>query len=202
MSAAEILGAAFGLMCVWLTVRQNIWCWPTGLLNNVFFIVLFVQDRLYADLVLQVFYIFLGLYGWWHWLYGGQARDTLPVTRTPARWATALALLGVAATLGLGLGLREAARWMNAPPASWLWWDSATTVACLIAQWMLARKLLENWMVWIATNVSYVGLYWTKQRFLLCALQTVFIALSVKGYRDWRRSLAGAAPQAAGGRPD
>ncbi|HXG65859.1 MAG TPA: nicotinamide riboside transporter PnuC [Blastocatellia bacterium] len=189
MSVAEILGTVFALLCVGFTVRQNIWCWPTGILNNIFFIVLFVKDRLYADLALQVIYIALGFYGWWMWLYGGKRRSRLPVSRTPAFLLWSLAAVFVVATFLLARALNKAAVLMGVPGPDFVYWDSATTVACLIAQWMLGNKLIENWPVWIATNVSYIGLYSLKHRYLLSALQVVFIVLSVIGYLRWKREL-------------
>jgi nicotinamide mononucleotide transporter len=188
MDKTEIIGTAFALICVWLTVKQNIWCWPTGILNNAFFLALFVKDRLYADLLLQVIYIALGFYGWWMWLYGGENRAELPVSQTNERVWLRLAAIFVFGALLLAFGLKEFARAMNFPPASFLYWDSATTVACLLSQWMLTKKLLENWIVWIATNLSYIGLYAMKERPLLCALQVVFIVLSAIGFVKWLKS--------------
>ncbi len=66
----EIFGVIFGVAGVWLTVRQNIWCWPVGLVNIILYLYIFFQVRLYADMGLQAFYIALSLYGWWHWLHG------------------------------------------------------------------------------------------------------------------------------------
>ncbi len=185
----EIIGIAFALICVWLTVKQNIWCWPTGILNNIFFIILFAELRLYADLFLQIIYIWLGFYGWWMWLYGGENKTELKVSKTKKETWLLLFVIAIAGTFLLAFGLKEFAKAMNFPPASFLYWDVATTVCCLIAQWMLTTKLLESWIVWIATNISYIGLYAMKERPLLCALQIIFIVLSAKGFVDWLRSM-------------
>lgn len=203
MSWIEILGFATGVACVWLTALENIWCWPVGLANNVFFLALFVKDRLYADCLLQVIYLALGVYGWWFWLHGGRGRAELPVSRTPRAAWPALAALFLAGTAALALLLSRGAGWLGVPPPDRLWWDAPTTVACLVAQYMLTRKWLANWAVWIATNLSYIGLYAVKGRLLLAALQVIFIAISVQGYRVWRAQLAGGegegAPAAAPG---
>jgi nicotinamide mononucleotide transporter len=188
MDKTEIIGTAFALICVWLTVKQNIWCWPTGILNNAFFIALFVKDRLYADLLLQVIYIALGFYGWWMWLYGGVNKSELLISQTSGRVWLRLAAIFIFGTLLLAFGLKEFAHWMGFSPASFLYWDSATTIASLVAQWMLTKKLLENWVVWIATNLSYIGLYAIKERPLLCLLQVVFIVLSAIGFCNWLKS--------------
>lgn len=189
MSWVEITAIAFTLLCVWLTVRQNIWCWLTGIIGNIFLIVIFAKDRLYADLFLQVIYIALGFYGWWMWLYGGDNKTELPVSRTDARTWLQLAACSVFGTFILAFALREFASAMGFPPASFLFWDSSTTVACLIAQWMLTKKLLESWFIWIATNISYIFLYAMKERFLLCLLQIILITFSVIGFFNWLKSL-------------
>jgi nicotinamide mononucleotide transporter len=188
MNWIEITAIAFTLICVWLTVRQNIWCWLTGIIGNVFLIIIFAKDRLYADLFLQVIYIGLGFYGWWMWLYGGANKTELPVSQTSARTWLQLAAIAFFGTFILAFALREFARTMDLQPASFLLWDSSTTVACLVAQWMLTKKLLESWFVWIATNISYIFLYAMKERFLLCLLQIILISLSVMGFVNWLKS--------------
>jgi nicotinamide mononucleotide transporter len=189
VNATEWIGTIFGLLCVWLTAKENLWCWPTGLANNLFFAMLFGHDRLYADFSLQIVYVALGLYGWYEWLRGGPNRETLAVSRTPSRIGLLLAPLFLLSTVAIVWSLRQAVAWVGAPAPDYLYWDSATTAAALVAQWMLARKWLENWVIWIGTNVSYIALYGVKGRFLLCLLQVMFIWLSINGFRRWRRSL-------------
>lgn len=80
MSTIEIIAVIFGLLCVWLTVRQNIWCWPTGLVQVSLYIVIFYQAKLYSDAILHVIYVFLQFYGWYHWLHGKPEDEQIPVT--------------------------------------------------------------------------------------------------------------------------
>ncbi len=112
----------------------------------------------------------------------------LPVSRTPA-WAwAAIALVVPLAWMGLAAGLVLAARYLKQEPPTLLAWDTGTAVACLVAQWLLTRKWIETWPIWIATNVSYLFLYAVQDRFLLALTQMAFIALSVQGWREWTRS--------------
>ena len=85
MGIVEVIGVVTGALSVVLAVRRNIWTFPVGLANNVFFFVLFVDAGLYADAALQVVYAILGIAGWWAWLHGGVGRTALLVTRTPRR---------------------------------------------------------------------------------------------------------------------
>lgn len=189
-SASEMLSVVTGLACVWLTVRQHPACWPVGIVNNVFLSIVCAQDRLYALLFLQQVYILLGLYGWWHWRFGGEGESPLEVSRTARGTWAILALAAPVAWWGLARGLVWAAAALSQDPPVFVVWDSGTTVACLIAQWMLTRKLIETWPLWIATNVSYVFLYGAQDRFLLAATQLAFIALSVQGWLAWRKGAA------------
>jgi nicotinamide mononucleotide transporter len=186
VNAWEIAGVLFGVASVWLIVRENVWGWPTGLVNVALFVVVFWQARLYADMGLQVVYVVLCAYGWWAWTHGRGGGGPLEVTRTPraARWL--LAAGGAAGALLVGWLLR------GHTDAALPFWDSTTTSFSLVAQWMQTRKWLENWWVWIAVDAVYVGIYVAKGLFPTAGLYVLFLGLAVQGARRWRRGLAGA----------
>ncbi len=193
LSLTEALGFATGGTCVWLCVREHIWNWPLGLANNVVFFVLFWQSRLFADMGLQVVYFAFGVYGWWNWLYGGQRHGALAVSRTSASEWVALALLAPLATWGLWAVLVEV---HGASP----FWDAATTALSLVAQYLLCRKRLENWIVWIAVDAIYVPLYLSRNLHLTALLYAVFLVMCIVGLRAWlpgRRTLQRASEAAA-----
>jgi nicotinamide mononucleotide transporter len=183
MTAIEALAALFGVVSVYLSVRQNIWSWPTAIVNVGLYTIVFYQSRLYADMGLQVIYVVLSFYGWYQWLYGGKNRTELPVSRTPRRVGMILVLLGIAATGTLGSILHRTTN------AALPYLDSTTTSTSLIAQWMMTRKLLENWLVWVAVDVVYIGMFIYKSLYLTAGLYLVFLVLSATGYFRWRRSL-------------
>jgi nicotinamide mononucleotide transporter len=168
---------------VWLTVRQNVWCWPAGLVNVSLFAVVFLHARLYGATSLQVVYVALCLYGWYEWLHGGTGHGRLVVSRTPALWVAGLGLGGVAFAVAFGLFLKL--RTDEVLP----FWDSATTAFSLVAQWMTTRKWIENWVVWIAVDVVYVGMYVSQRLYLTALLYAVFLVLAVAGLLEWRRSM-------------
>jgi len=187
VSPYEAVGVSFGIVAVWLTTRQNVWCWPTGLVNVGVFTVVFYQVRLYADMGLQVVYVGLLVYGWHRWLHGGPGHGTLAVSRAPAGALAALALIGTAGAALLGMALHRHT------DAALPFWDSATTSFSLVAQWMQARKWIETWILWIAVDVVYVGIYLQRRLYATAVLYAVFIALALVGLVEWRRSLARAA---------
>ena len=181
----EVLAVVFGIASVYLSTRENIWSWPTALVNVALYFVVFFEAKLYADMGLQVVYFVLSLYGWYEWLYGGENRTELHVSRTPRRLGVRLLVIGVASALLLGTLL---ARFTD---AALPYVDSATTSTSLVAQWMMTRKILENWAVWVAVDVVYVGMFIFKRLYLTAGLYAVFLALAVMGYIQWKRSLEG-----------
>ena len=148
----EVLGFISGAVCVLLVVEQNIWNFPVGIANNVFFIFLFLSARLYGDMSLQVVYIVLGLTGWWQWLYGGVGRTELQINHASSREILILFFIGAVATAGM----REYFIRVN-DSAPFL--DALTTALSLIAQYLLNGKRIENWFVWITADMIYIGLY-------------------------------------------
>lgn len=190
ISVTEAWGFATGGLCVWLVVREHLWNWPIGLANNVCFFVLFWQSRLYADMGLQVVYFALGAYGWLNWIYGGDNRTPLKISRT--RRTEWFALLG-AIPLGT-LALQQVLLKLNGAAP---FWDSLTTVISLGAQYLLCRKRLENWYLWIAADIIYVPLYFSRELPLTAVLYAVFLGMCLLGLRAWRASERGPAGRAA-----
>ena len=184
MSTIEIIAVVLGLACVGLTVRQNIWCWPTGLAMVALYIVIFYQVKLYSDMLLQVIYVFMQLYGWWAWLRGGPKHSQLIVTRSPWENLILLAILCIVGTMTLGSVM---ARYTD---ASFPLMDALTTAASLIAQWLMGRKKLESWLIWIIVDVVSIGLYCAKELYLTGGLYTVFLILATIGYFSWKRSMS------------
>ena len=191
MNKLELVAALIGAISVWLSVRQNIWSWPTAIVNVVLYSIVFYEAKLYADMGLQVVYAVLSVYGWYEWLYGGAGRTELRVTRTGVRIGAVLALIAAVGSVVLGTALHRGT------DAALPYMDASLSSTSLVAQWMMTRKLLENWLVWIAVDVLYVGMFIFKGLFLTAGLYAVFLALAVQGYLGWRRSMAGAAPAPA-----
>ena len=179
----EVLAVIFGIVSVYLSTREHIWSWPTALVNVALYFVVFYEAKLYADMGLQVVYFALSLYGWYEWLYGGENRTELHVSRTSRPLGVRLLLIGVASAMVLGTLL---ARFTD---AALPYVDSATTSTSLVAQWMMTRKILENWAVWVAVDVVYVGMFIFKHLYLTAGLYAVFFGLAVTGYVQWKRSL-------------
>lgn len=184
MNWLEAVSAVLVLVSVYLSTRQNIWAWPTALVAVILFGVVLWQQRLFAGVGLQACFAVISAYGWYHWLFGGENRTELRVTRTPLATAGLLVVAWALGTLAYGWVVITVA---DDPTLPWL--DAALSVASLLAQWMLSRKLLENWLVWVTVNVAYVGMFYSQGLVIYAALYVVLFFLAGKGYIDWRRGL-------------
>ena len=179
----EVAGALSGALGVWLTVRRSVWCWPVGMVNVALYAYVFLQARLYSDAGLQLVYFAMSGYGWWAWLRGGAGGHELPVARTPRPFLLALLGAGLLGTMSLGTLLSRHT------DAALPFFDAGTTSFSLVAQLLMTRKWIENWVLWIAVDVVYVYMYVVKDLYATALLYTVFLGLAVAGLRAWRRSL-------------
>lgn len=180
----EAFAFVTGALCVWLTVRESIWNFPVSLLNVAAYFEVYARSRLFADAGLQVVYFVLGVMGWWMWLRCGQDAAPLRVDRCGPLELIASAAFIAAATVGLWQLLHRVG-------GSASFWDALTTSISLVAQWLLNRKRLENWVAWIVVDIIYVPLYLYKELYLTAVLYAIFLAMAVMGlrawYLDWRK---------------
>jgi nicotinamide mononucleotide transporter len=182
-SLTEALGFVTGVICVWLLAKQNIWNWPIGIGNNLFYVVVFLRSGLYADSALQVVYAALAVYGWWTWLHQ-EPGEELPVTRTTGPVWLWLSISTVASAFLLW-GLLSRFTDSIVPG-----WDGMTTAISLAATWGQCRKLLESWYLWILVDLIYIPLYVYKGLKLTAVLYAIFLALCIGGWRAWSLALA------------
>ena len=183
-SCLEAVAVVFGIVSVYLSTRENIWSWPTALVNVSLFTALFLESGLYSDTGLQVVYFALSVYGWYEWLYGGAGHTSITVSSTTRKTWTVMGGIGVIAWLIL------ATVTSHLPGTKLPYLDAATTTVSLLAQWMMTRKLLENWIVWIVVDVVYVGMFIYKGLYLTAFNYGIYLALAVLGYIAWKKSIA------------
>ena len=176
----QVLGFATGAACVLLAGLRNVWTYPIGIANNVVLFLVFLGAGLYAAAGLQVVYLAFGVHGWWRWTRKIEQSPTY-IARTPrAAWP----LLAVA-----GLGGAAVLLWLltSFTDSQVAVADALTTAVSLVAQYMLNRKWIENWFVWIGVDVVFVGLSIAAGLWIIAALYALFIGLCLFGYGSWRR---------------
>ena len=184
MNALEIVAALLGLINIILIVRRSIWNYPFGLAMVAISGWLFVQPdvKLYSDAGLQDFFFVVQLYGWWNWSRAqASAGEVVVLALTPATRAAILGAIG-AATIGWGALMHRFT------DASLPWWDAFIAMASVAAQLLMARRYLENWILWIAVDLVAIGVYATKGLMLFAILYAAFLILSIMGLAEWRRA--------------
>ncbi|WP_214626043.1 nicotinamide riboside transporter PnuC [Paenibacillus agaridevorans] len=177
----EIVATTTGLLSVWLTARQNIWAWPVGLVNVGCFFFMFLEVKLYADMMLQVVFFVLSIYGWIVWLTKREGAKVRPTRNLTKPLAILLGMLAVAVTALWGY-LLHAHTDASIPYA-----DAFIATLSLIAQFLLSSKILQNWLVWIAVDVLSVGMYFYKELYALAFLYVIFLGIATSGYVSWKR---------------
>jgi nicotinamide mononucleotide transporter len=182
MSGFEILGFVTGAVSVALAVCESPWNWPVGIVNNLFFLALFWKTKLYADAILQVVYIVLSIFGWWNWLWGGAGHSELSLSRVSKSAGVQLTTAAVGSAVLLSFLLHGFTD-SNVP-----FWDGITTALSLTAQYMLSKKVIENWWVWIMADAIYIALYCYKGLYLTGILYLGFLVMCVAGYHRWDTS--------------
>ncbi|HZI30028.1 MAG TPA: nicotinamide riboside transporter PnuC [Gemmatimonadaceae bacterium] len=181
-SPLEGIAAAFGIVSVYLSTRQNIWSWPTAIINVALYSIVFYNGRLYGQMGLQAIYLVLSIYGWYQWLHGGAEKTELRVSRASPRLLAVLAATNLVAWVVLAAVLRRT-------DAALPWLDALLTTTSLVAQWMMTRKILQNWILWIAVDIVYVPMFISQRLFATALLYAAFLVLAVMGFVEWRRSI-------------
>lgn len=181
-SPVEAIAAALGIAYVVLATRQIIWCWPCGILSTGIYSGVFFELALYQQAALQLFYIGLGLYGWRQWRRGGEQGTPLKVSNF--RFQQHFAAIALVVTLTVVTGwLTER---FTRTPMPYL--DAFTAWGSVVTAWMMARKVLENWLYWMVVDSLMVVLSWRAQLPATTVLFTVYVVMAVVGFVNWRRS--------------
>lgn len=183
----QIAGVVLGLLYLWLEYKADIRLWIVGLIMPVVHGTLYFSKGLYADASMQIYYVLAGLYGLYVWRHRGSAerqKTELPIVHTPRRLIPALAGGYIAAHAAIYLFLSQLTN--STVP----FWDSLTTALSIVAMWMLSRKHVEQWLVWLVVDVITVGLYFYKGIPLTAGLYCLYSTLAFLGYLRWKRQAA------------
>jgi len=182
----EVLGVITSLIYLYFSVRQIIWLWPFGIISAALFIWIFLSSKFYAAMGLQVYYLGISIYGWMYWVKGsknGGAHKELQVTRIPRSLAWKLSGIGMVLLIGI-VAILSFFTDSDVP-----WGDGFTTAASIIATWMLARKILEHWLIWIVVDLVAAALYFYKGLYPSTFLYIIYAIIAVLGYSQWKKEI-------------
>lgn len=182
MTPLEIFATIFTLLCVWFTVKRNILCWPFGIIGVSAYFFVFYQSKLYADAGLQVIFLIQSIYGWYFWAYGKtEDIEHVPIRRLTLKEQMITLLLTAALIFLIG--------WLSATftDTDVAYLDAMVASISLIANLLLARKIIDNWPLWMFVDVVYVGLFIYKELYLTAGLYVVFFFMATTGLIQWRK---------------
>jgi nicotinamide mononucleotide transporter len=179
----EWVAVLTGFACVWLAARESLWNFPVAIVSCLLYVAIYHEAALYSDRNLQGLFIALSAYGWYEWLYGGRDKTPLSVTRTSLpEWALSVAF-AAAYMLGFGYYLR------HHTDSAFPYLDSFTTGTSLVAQFLMMRKRLENWWLWILVDIIYVPILWIKHLYPTSLLYALYLGLAAYGYWQWAQDM-------------
>ena len=181
--ALEVIGTIVGLIYLWLEYRASIYLWIASIIMPAIYIFVYYEAGLYADFGINIYYLGAAIYGWGVWKYGHKPEEVkeFPISRMPKwNWAKAfvvflLSFLGIAWVL------------VSYTDSDVPWWDAFTTALSIVGMWMLARKYLEQWWVWIVVDVVCAGLYIYKELYFTSGLYALYAIIAIFGWLNWKK---------------
>lgn len=186
--AIEIIAVLCGVLNVGLIIRRSMWNYPFGIVMVILYAWIFYEVRLYSDALLQIFFLVIQIVGIFTWLNARDDDGLVEPTNLPLPAAAVWAVAATVAALGLGYVMA------THTDADFPYWDATTTVLSVIAQYLMARRFLQSWLVWITVDVLAIGLYWQKDLTPTAALYVIFLGMAIAGYVSWRRAMRPASP--------
>lgn len=183
VTAWEALAVLLAIAYLWLAIRESIWCWAAAIASAAIYLVLLARVALYLESALQLFYIAVSVYGWRHW---GRAGAELRIRRWSARRHMAVIAVISAATAASGTLLTACTS------AALPYIDSFIAWGSIVTTWMVARKILENWLYWFVIDSLSVYVYLQREMWLTAGLFALYLMLIVAGFRAWRRRMMAA----------
>jgi len=181
--AWEALAVVLAVAYLLLAIRQNIWCWAAAAVSTTLYLFIMFDSKLYMQSLLQLYYLAMAAYGWYNWRRPQTVGGELPVTVWPLRYhAIAIGAVLLLALVSAGLLQRYSD---GALP----YLDAFTAWGAVVTTFMVARKILENWLYWFVIDTVSIGLYLDRELYLTAALFALYLVLVVVGYRSWRASM-------------
>lgn len=177
----ECTAAVFSLLFLYLLIRENTWCWPFGIASSLLSIYLFIDAKLYSEAILFLYYVAIGVYGWWVWMRPRLGGAPLSVIK----WSWKKSLLAFVISLfgAIGLGYFFSSQTDAANP----YVDATTTAFSFLASYLEAHKVLSAWLYWIAINAVSVWLYYQRDLEIYSALMLIYFCVSIYGYYTWKK---------------
>jgi len=180
----EVFGVISGLLFLYFEIKENYLMWPLGLITSALYFVIFFKSKFYADMSLQIYYVAISLYGWYFWTRAGKTdkKEDVPISKLNLKQAI---MYLVISTILFVLYANILVKYTDSPLP---YWDSFTTALSIVATFMLTRKIIEQWLIWVVIDAVSLGLYIYKGLYPTAILFTVYTLLAIVGYLQWKKS--------------
>ncbi len=187
----EGIGAFAALVYLYFSINQKIWLWPMGILTSAFYMAVFFDARLYADMILQVYYLVVSVMGWMIWRNRQEEehQEITQILKTSKQMALMLLLAFVILYAALTWALIKVPSMINIAASDMPYWDAFTTAASFVATWMLAKKLIEQWLIWVVVDFVAMAMYLYKGLYITAILFVIYTVMAIWGYFAWLRYL-------------
>ncbi len=179
-SLLEVVAVITGLLCVYLAAKNKIWNWPFAIISVSIYGFIFYHNHLFADMGLQFYFLCINIYGWYFWSHKPATEQKTPVVLINKKqiWLSAGAIILFTVILGSVL---------KYTPASYPYLDSFCAACSIVAQFFMARKVVENWLLWVFVDIVYVGIYVAKGLHLTAGMFGIYVVIALIGYIDWKK---------------
>lgn len=188
LSYVECIASISGLVCVWLGAKESIWTWLIGIINIFTLLILFYQVQLYADVFLQVYFFATAIYGWIFWRRQQQAKKPISLLSKKNKL---LLLLSISFVTIIGAYYMQKIHlvfpMLFQQPAAYPFLDTFIAVASVVGNILLARRILENWILWIWVDIVCVYVYINKHIYFVAAEYALLGMIAIYGYYEWKK---------------
>lgn len=181
--ALEIIGTIVGVLYLYYEYKANVLVWIMGAIMPALSLIVYYNAGLYADFGINIYYLIAAIYGYITWTFPKNKKENkeLPITSTPLKYYIPTSIITIILFIAISFIL------INFTDSNVPLWDSLTTALSIIAMWMMARKFIEQWIVWIAVDIISVGLYIYKDIYFYATLYAIYSIVAILGYYNWKK---------------
>ncbi len=179
----EAVAVVFGILSVWFARKENIWVYPTGIINVLIYVYICFFAGLYADMGINAFYFVMSVFGWYNWSRQDESMQHVPISSLSiGQWLLYILLI----VLAFGIIYLVL---LNYTDSTVPIFDSFTTALFIAGMWLMAIKKIENWLLWIAGDILVIPMFAIKGLAFTSIQYIVFLVLAVMGYIEWRKRM-------------
>lgn len=181
----EITAILFGLLSVWFAKKNNIWVFPTGIINTTIYVYLLWKWSLLGDMMINFYYVIMSIYGWYHWTRKQDDVEVFPISKmtTPEKkWALLIFLLTILFVLAVYSYFDKFTHWTS-------YLDTFVTGIFFVGMWLMAKRKIENWILWIIGDIISIPMYFYKGYSFTSLQYFIFTIIAIYGYIEWKKKL-------------